>query len=212
LNESEYRREPAVAIAVARQERIQVRVGAGRAALVQHRRIVGHVRADAANGVDAVARMRVHEDHAVGGRQSRERAAALDELARLLAEGHAPLGHGLVEGHRRAAAAVAQQHDLGDARLAAQVLDARLHVEGVVLPRRARSLVVVATRVHAEHVEAARRQLARADVAQVVGIAMHHDDADVRSRECSEVGLVEGALGGSGELHVERRRRRGECR
>ena len=91
--------------------------------------------------------------------RSGERIAALDELAGLLAERHALLGDRLVEGHGRPAAAMAQQHHLGDAGLAAQVVHAGLHVERVVFPRRASGLVVVATRVHPEHDEAARGKL-----------------------------------------------------
>jgi hypothetical protein len=70
----------------------------------------------AAHGVDAVAgvaSMRMMPS-ALGSPASV--LAHFDELLGLLAERDAFLGDRLVERHRRAAAAVAEQHDLGDAR------------------------------------------------------------------------------------------------
>jgi hypothetical protein len=145
--------------------------------------------------------------------QACKRVAALDELVRLLAEGHALLGDRLVERHGGTAAAMPEQHDLRDTRhLRAQVVHAGFHVERVVLPWGARRLVVVAARVHPEHDEAARGQLHGADVVQVVRVAVHDDHTDVRAREERGIGTVQRALRRAGELHVDRLGRGGEGR
>ncbi len=86
--------------------------------------IVNYGRVDAAQSVDGVARMRVHEHHAVAGRQAREHITAGHEFPGALANRGALLSHRLVVAHRRSAAAVAEQHDLRYPRLLAHELHA----------------------------------------------------------------------------------------
>jgi hypothetical protein len=135
-----------------------------------------------------LARMRVGEDDAVGTRETGEiRRAGIEALA-VLAVGRAVLGDRLVEAHRRPAARMAEQHDLGDARLPPQEFHPGLHVERDLVPAHLHFVVGVA-RVHAQHHEAAFGKLGAARVRQIIRGAVDDDQPDMRRR--SAVGLVE---------------------
>ena len=136
--------------------------------------------------------MRVGEYDAVGARQAGEIVAAFGELVGALAIGRPVFRHRLVERHQRTAARVREQHDLGDAGLPAQDLDASLHVERQLLEFDQR-LVVLVARVHAQHQEAAPRQLGAGAMGEIVRRAMH--DQHAHMRRWSRVGVVERSLG-----------------
>ncbi len=135
-----------------------------------------------------LAGMRVREHDAVRARHVGQVSLTGREALCVLAVGRAVLGHRLIEAHGRAAAAVAEQHDLSDAGLAAQEFDAGLHVERDLVPAHLH-LVVGEARVHAQHQEAAARELGAAGVREIVRGAMDDDDADMRRRPA--VRLVE---------------------
>jgi hypothetical protein len=139
--------------------------------------------------------MRVHEDQSVGLRQAGEGVRAFDQLVRSLAVRRSGLGDRLVEARRRPAAAVAEQQHFRDARLPAQELDPRLDVEGVVLEAD-RRLVVVGSRVHRQHHEAARGELGGGEMREEVARAMDQQHRNVRRG--SGVRGVEDALDGAG--------------
>jgi hypothetical protein len=75
------------------------------------------------------------EDQAIRFRQTRQFVAADRQLLWGAAEGRPLFSDGLIETQRRSAAAVAEEHDLVDARLLPQVLDALFDVERNDFPR-----------------------------------------------------------------------------
>ena len=135
--------------------------------------------------------MRVGKDDAVRGRQPGEVVAALDELVRALAIRHAVFRHRLVKRHQRTAAAVGEQHHLGDAGLPAQELDAGLDVERQLFEVD-QDFVVLVAGIHAQHQESASRQFRAGPVREIVRRPMHHQDADMRRG--TGIGLVERGL------------------
>jgi hypothetical protein len=88
--------------------------------------------------------MRIGEHDAVDRRKPSKIVGTLRELVLALAIGGALFGHRLIERHDRPAAAVREQHDLGDAGLLAQERDALLHVERQLLEVNRRLVVLKA--------------------------------------------------------------------
>ena len=135
--------------------------------------------------------MRVREHDAVGRWKSGKIVAAFGELVRALAIGRPVLGDCLVERHQRSATAMGEQHDLGDAGLPAQQRHPGFHVERQLLEIDQR-LVVLVTRVHAQHEEAAARQLGAGAVIEIVRGAMHREEGNMGRR--AGIGPIERAL------------------
>jgi len=129
--------------------------------------------------------MRIREHDAVGAREPGKIVAAFGELVGALTIRWPLLRHRLIERHQWTTARVREQYDLGDARLPAQKFDADLHIERQLL-KLDRGLVVFEPAVHAQHQEAAPRQLGAGAVREVVRGAVHDHDANVRRRPVSD--------------------------
>ncbi len=155
--------------------------------------VVGHGRIEAAQGISAIAKMRVAEHDTVCRGQCIECVGAAGQFLALLAKIDAVLCHGLVETHRRSTAAAAHQDDFLDAGQCPQILDALFDIQGIVLPWCALCLVVLATRIHTENDEAARGHLFHRNMCQPIFGTMHVDDGDARRRECFRIRPVHGA-------------------
>ncbi len=145
--------------------------------------MVADRRVEAPQSIHPVRRMPIGQHDRVCGRQPghavRSAAVAFVELVRSLAICRSVLGDGLIVGRGRAAAAVAEQHDLGHSD-ALEVVDTGADVLGDQFPID-EGFVVVEPRVHAQDRQAPLRELGAAGVVQIVRRAMDDDDADMRA-------------------------------